>query len=207
MMSLKIIAGSYKGRTVSTVASNAVRPTSGRVRQSILDTLSTELYHATILDGFAGSGIMGFECLSRGAKHVLAVEKELSHAKKIQTNCQQLGIHPSTYQLKHRWLEQVLKGNNPYNEPFSLVYLDPPYGFPHWETVLTHLLQPHWVTANTAILLEHGKTEPALTQWLAHYTSTPLTNPTSIQPIVERTLHYGDTTITWLRVPATATTP
>jgi 16S rRNA (guanine966-N2)-methyltransferase len=204
MMSLKIIAGGYKGRTVSTVTSNAVRPTSGRVRQSILDTLSTELYHATVLDGFAGSGIMGFECLSRGAKHVLAVEKELNHAKKIQTNCQQLGIHPAAYQLRHRLLEQVLKGNNPYNEPFSLVYLDPPYGFTHWQTVLKHLLQSHWVTANTAILLEHGRTEPILTHWLQAHTTNEPTHP--LQPTIERTLHYGDTTITWLRVPATVTT-
>ncbi len=204
MMSLKIIAGVYKGRTITTVASNAVRPTSGRVRQSILDTLSPELYHATLLDGFAGSGIMGFECLSRGAKHVLAVEKELNHAKKIQANCQQLGITAPHYQLQHRSLQQVLKGKNPLSTPFSLVYLDPPYGFLHWETVLTHLLQPHWVTANTAILLEHGRTEPALAQWLQSYTHTQTTNPT-LQPIIERTLHYGDTNITWLRVPATAT--
>ncbi|MCX5921445.1 MAG: 16S rRNA (guanine(966)-N(2))-methyltransferase RsmD [Candidatus Melainabacteria bacterium] len=193
MMSLKIIAGKFKGRSIQTVASNAVRPTSGRVRQSLLDSLGAEVVQATVLDGFAGSGIIGIECLSRGATQVLAVEKEASHCRKIQANVQQLGLLPATYRLVNRSLEQVLSGKNLLGQPFSLVYLDPPYSFAGWEGVMQRLLTPDWLAQGASVLLEHGLKEPAFKAWQA---SVQTTHP---QLVLERELAYGDTVIAWYR--------
>jgi 16S rRNA (guanine966-N2)-methyltransferase len=196
MMSLKIIAGKFKGRPIQTVTSNAVRPTSGRVRQSLLDSLGAEIIQATVLDGFAGSGIIGMECLSRGASSVLAVEKEVAHVRKIQTNTNALGLSADAYRLVNRKLEQVLSGKNPLVQPFTLVYLDPPYSFAGWEGIMQRLLTPEWVTVGTAVLLEHGTKEPALVQWQEACKS--------IHPwlVLERELAYGDTLIAWYRVVA-----
>jgi 16S rRNA (guanine966-N2)-methyltransferase len=194
MMNLKIIAGTFKGRSIQTVASKAVRPTSGRVRQSMLDCLGVAVSQATVLDGFAGSGIIGIECLSRGAKSVLAVEKDPSHAKKIQTNIHTLGIAVGAYRLINRPLEQVLQGGNPIGEPFTLVYLDPPYSFAGWEAIMNYLLSPRWLAAGSTVLMEHGPKEPAFTQWQEDVkTKHPMLS-------LERELTYGDTIISWYRV-------
>jgi 16S rRNA (guanine966-N2)-methyltransferase len=194
MMSLKIIAGKFKGRSIQTVASNAVRPTSGRVRQSVLDALGAELIQATVLDGFAGSGIIGIECLSRGASHVLAVEKEVAHCRKIQTNLQTLGLTTETYRLLNRPLEQVLKGANPLGKPFSLVYLDPPYAFAGWEAVMNRLLTPEWLAVGACVLMERGTKEPVFSQWQA---AVKISHPWLV---LERELAYGDTLVAWYRV-------
>ncbi len=198
-MSLTIIAGRFKGRRIQTVASNAVRPTSGRVRQSLLESLGAELVQALVLDGFAGSGVIGMECLSRGASHVLAVEKEIAHVRKIQANAHTLELSATTYLLVNRKLEQVLSGRNPFNQPFTLVYLDPPYSFSGWEAIMQRLLTPEWVSEGASILMEHGTKEPCFTQWQAAVKGT--------YPglVLHRELSYGDTLISWYRVSSPLT--
>lgn len=68
---MRIIAGKYRGRTLAAFRGDAVRPTSDRVKESVFQILSPRLVGATVLDLFCGSGALGLECLSRGAKEVV----------------------------------------------------------------------------------------------------------------------------------------
>ena len=160
-MSLKIIAGKFKGRILNVPKGNAVRPTTGRVRQRIFDTLQDLWPGSHGVDAFAGSGAIGFEALSRGAAHVLVCERDASHARLIQNNQRLLGVEDSAYSLQVRPFEQWLK-NTP-DETLSSVdwlFFDPPYGYKGLETLLSQLIPR--LNSGTWLIVEHGTSKAEL---------------------------------------------
>ncbi len=113
---------------------------------------------------------MGIEALSRGAAFVLAIEKQREHCFLIKRNYKRLGIPIGNkkqegefkVQLLCESVIQVLSQSCPY-PPFNLVFLDPPYGWPHLETLLLSMEQNQWVAADGIIIIEHGSRETDLT--------------------------------------------
>lgn len=159
---LRITGGIYKGRVLKSPAGQAIRPTTGRVRESVFSRFKAQMIGAQMLDLFAGSGLMGFEALSRGAQSVVAVEKVPAHARLIQANAASLGLtlpqHTVVVADALKWLAQT----NP-SSPFNLVYADPPYEAVDLERLLALLFQPGWLSAQALVLLEHGpKQSPPL---------------------------------------------
>ena len=142
---IKIISGKYGGRFIETPEGRGTRPTTNRVREAVFNSLcaayspNLNLEGAVVLDMFAGSGALGFEALSRGAKFVTFCDKSPKAITIIKNNASSLNISPDSY--------EVLKRNslipNPYSlipnlgtrdqglgiSNFDVILSDPPYAF------------------------------------------------------------------------------
>lgn len=120
---LRIIGGQWRSRRLRFPAVDGLRPTMDRVRETVFNWLQYEVEGARALDAFAGSGALGFEALSRGAKEVIFLEKHPSAALQLRENLAVLQASNAQVWAGDAllWLQQ-----NP--EPFDLVFLDPPFG-------------------------------------------------------------------------------
>ena len=133
---MNILAGQFGGRRIKTVSKLPYRPTKSRVRKSIFDSL-TPFRFSMVLDLFSGSGILGFEAVSRGAQSVTFVEKYGPTLRLIKQNAADL-VGPS-YTFKHCGAVSFLR----HSGSFDLIFADPPYGTHDLEflveTILEHL--------------------------------------------------------------------
>ncbi|GAA6144741.1 16S rRNA (guanine(966)-N(2))-methyltransferase RsmD [Thalassolituus maritimus] len=120
---LRIIGGQWRSRRLRFPAIDGLRPTMDRVRETVFNWLQTDIQGARVLDAFAGSGALGFEALSRGAKEVVFLEKHAKAALQLKENLKQLEARNAQVWAGDAliWLEQ-------HPEPYDLVFLDPPFG-------------------------------------------------------------------------------
>ena len=120
---LRIIGGEWRSRRLRFPAIDGLRPTLDRVRETLFNWLQHDIEGARVLDAFAGSGALGFEALSRGAREVIFLEKNPKAAIQLKENLQALGAGNAQVWAGDAlvWLDQ-----NP--EPYDLVFLDPPFG-------------------------------------------------------------------------------
>lgn len=121
---MRIIAGSAKGRIIKAPAGMATRPTSDKVREAIFSSIGDIVSGSLVLDLFAGSGALGLEALSRGARKTIFVDFSLKAIKTINSNLANLDFADSA-EVKRQKAERFLDGYN--NEPFNLIFLDAPY--------------------------------------------------------------------------------
>ena len=125
---MRIIAGQFKGRTLATPSSQAVRPTSDRLRESMFNILmhahDDAIEGARVLDLFAGTGALGIEALSRGAVHALFVDDSTEGRGLLRENIERLGLGGIT-KVFRRDATKMGPGNP--HAPFTLVCCDPPY--------------------------------------------------------------------------------
>lgn len=156
-MGTRILAGQWRNRVVAVPPGKEVRPTTSRIRQSVLDRLMPMMPGARVFDGFAGSGVIGLECLSRGAAFVLALEKTPEHAQFIQKNLKTLEVPPTAYQLWIGTVEKRLNRGVPAEGCFQILYLDPPYGYSNLTAVCKQLLAEGWVAPHGLLLVETAK--------------------------------------------------
>jgi 16S rRNA (guanine966-N2)-methyltransferase len=125
---MRVIAGSFKGRRLRTPTWEGLRPTSDKTRETLFNILSPRVAGARVLDGFAGTGAIGIEALSRGASHVTFLERDARAEALIRQNLAQCGIESGYTVMRApaaRGLEMF--GADPAFLLFDLVLLDPPY--------------------------------------------------------------------------------
>ncbi len=134
---VRIGGGEWRSRLISFPDAEGLRPTPDRVRQTLFNWLGQDLHGLVCLDLFAGTGVMGFESLSRGAKAVVMVEKALVAYKALLANKQLLKADSA--QILNQDVLQFLLHNQ---QKFDVIYLDPPYQLAWLEKVLP-LLRPH----------------------------------------------------------------
>jgi len=124
---MRIIAGEFRSRKLLAPATDATRPVTDRVKQSLFDVLTPHLDAARVYDCFAGTGSMGLECLSRGAAHATFFEADRSAAALLRKNIAALDVNDRTTVVDRdlfKWFEtSAAKGD------VHLVFLDPPYRF------------------------------------------------------------------------------
>ncbi|MCU0453173.1 MAG: 16S rRNA (guanine(966)-N(2))-methyltransferase RsmD [Bacteroidetes bacterium] len=155
---MRVIAGTYGGRTLRTVKDLSVRPTTDRAKQVIFDLLSTrvDLTDARILDLFAGSGSLGLEALSRGAASVTFVEQAVASLDVLWMNIRALKVERQSEVIRSD-VFRFLKGNA---RAYDVVFCDPPYKL---ETITT---LPQVVGASAALkrdgwfVMEHSTFTP-----------------------------------------------
>ena len=124
---MRIIAGEFRGRTLLPPPSQATRPVTDRVKQSVFDILTPLIPDATVYDCFAGTGSMGLECLSRGASRVTFFEADRGAAERLRRNIQTLKVDDRSTVITSdlfRWFADRKSHGRA-----SLVFLDPPYRF------------------------------------------------------------------------------
>jgi len=140
-MNVRLISGLYGGRIIEGSGSNRTHPMGERIRNAIFNKISSEIADAEVLDAFAGSGALGLEALSRGAKHVTFIERDRIAQKIISNNVALLGVEGQSSLIKapvSSWIKST-------NKQFDLIFADPPYHDPQLSTVseLFGLLKPN----------------------------------------------------------------
>ena len=167
-MSITITGGKYQGRRIASPKGDAVRPTTGMMRESLFSMLQSRglILAACFLDLFSGTGIMGLEALSRGASHITVVEKNRQQVNQIEKNYQAILGEDATDKvlvtIHNNDVLKFLSRKNP-DAPFDVVFMDPPYGFENFSDVLNSLAENNWVSEErSCIIIEYGSTEPAI---------------------------------------------
>ena len=175
---MRIIAGRWKGHRLKALQGRGIRPTTDRVRESWMSAMGGRMDGQRVLDLFAGSGALGLETLSRGARHVVFVERARGSLKVLQANVDILDAQESTTVVADdvfRYLDRIG------DEMFDAALADPPYG-----------------TGDAVRLVERFRRRPfARELWVEHpwRESLPLGSE-------DRTRRYGDTALTLLLAPS-----
>jgi 16S rRNA (guanine966-N2)-methyltransferase len=118
---LRVIGGRFRSRKLKSVPGLAVRPTPDRLRQALFDVLASQLEGALFLDVYAGSGAVGIEALSRGAKRVILIERNAKAVAVIRENLQSLGIDMQANVVRGS-AATLLRNYQP-----DIAFIDPPY--------------------------------------------------------------------------------
>ena len=131
---MRVIAGKYKRRRLKAPTWEGLRPTSDKLRETLFNILAPRIDGARVLDGYAGTGALGIEALSRGAAHVTFIEKNRRAAALIEANLRECGIE-ADYTIECGDVPAVLRRASR-NTDFDVVLLDPPYDLPNVDEAL-----------------------------------------------------------------------
>jgi 16S rRNA (guanine(966)-N(2))-methyltransferase RsmD len=180
---MRIIAGSLKGRKLVEFR-GSIRPTSDRLRESLFDSLGRSVEDSVWLDLFAGSGAVGLEALSRGARHVVFNDREFDARKLLKRNLEACGVAHGVETWDLDAITFLRK--DPARKVCTHIYLDPPYQYPRIDKLLRTVIgSPVFDPENTLVMLEtFKKTNVDLSQ-------LPLE--------AEKTLRGGDSLILMMR--------
>jgi 16S rRNA (guanine966-N2)-methyltransferase len=183
---MRIVAGKFKGARIAAPKGLATRPTSDKVRQALFNVLehgapAFDFGGGRVLDLFAGSGALGLEALSRGARFCLFVEESAEARAAIRSNVEALGLTGAT----KIWRRDATKlGPAGTLQPFDLVFCDPPYGKGLGERALNAAAEGGWLRAGAIAVLEERA-------------DNEITWPPPLNEIDRR--RYGDTAISIAR--------
>lgn len=185
---MRIVGGKHRGKQISAPASRATRPTSDRVREAIFNILAHgiagfDIEGARVLDLFAGSGALGLEAISRGARFVLFIEDDSSARGAIRHNADAIG---AIGQCKIWRRDASRLGPCAPQPPFDLVFADPPYHKGLAGRALASLVADGWLNAGAVVVVEEAA-------------GAVLDVPDDLEVISTR--EYGDTQVQILRAP------
>ncbi len=186
---MRIVGGRLKGRVLKTPSSRLIRPTSERLRESIFDILEHRfpgrIEGARVVDLFAGSGALGVEALSRGARFALFVDNGAEARAVLRANVEALALGGVTI-----WRADATRlGSAPAGGPFALAFLDPPYGHGLAGPALASLVEGGWLEPNALCVVEEAA-------------KAVISGREGLARIDERI--YGDTQIMIFQAPARA---
>jgi 16S rRNA (guanine(966)-N(2))-methyltransferase RsmD len=156
---MRIISGTSKGRKLATPKSQAIRPTSDRVKESIFNILGEKVEGKVVLDLFAGTGNLGIEALSRGAKKALFVEKGRQALRLIQRNLFQFGMEGRS-EILPRDVSRAIGILKQRGESFDLILMDPPYEKGLIQKTLLKLHSYRIYHEDSILVIEHDRREP-----------------------------------------------
>jgi 16S rRNA (guanine966-N2)-methyltransferase len=155
---MRVVGGRLRGRSLSAPTSQAVRPTADRLREALFNILvhahGDPVSGARVLDLFAGTGALGIEALSRGAAFALFVDDAAEARALLRDNVTALGLGGSTRIFRR---DATKLGDAHPVEPFSLAFLDPPYGQGLAEQALTSAQAGAWLRPQALIVVEEMK--------------------------------------------------
>jgi 16S rRNA (guanine(966)-N(2))-methyltransferase RsmD len=183
--SIRISAGALKGRKIPTLQGQGIRPTSLRAREALFSILGSIIPGACVADLFAGSGSIGLEALSRGAKKAVFVEQNPMAGHTLEKTLTQFKLGPQSQVITQ---DVALAIQNPHLvgwRPFDVLYIDPPYQFEHSHQLLIQIENANLVAEQGHVIFEH---------FAKH------TPPSNIgQWTLTRRARYGDTGLSFYR--------
>jgi 16S rRNA (guanine966-N2)-methyltransferase len=155
---MRVVGGRLKGRSLASPSSREIRPTADRLRESLFNILihayGDPIEGARVLDLFAGTGALGIEAISRGAKFALFVDNGTEARALLRNNIEALGLGGVTKVFRRDGTD--LGPAHPV-EPFSLAFLDPPYGKGLAEKALVSLRHGGWLIPGAIAVVEEAK--------------------------------------------------
>lgn len=155
---MRVVGGRLRGRNIASPATNAIRPTQDRLRESLFNILmhayGNPADEARVLDLFAGTGALGIEAVSRGAAFTLFVDNGAEARALLRNNVEALGLGGVTKVYRR---DATNLGPCHPMEPFSLVFLDPPYGQGLAQQALASLHEGQWLAPDALVVVEESK--------------------------------------------------
>ena len=151
---MRVITGTARGRRLVTPAGLATRPTSEMAKEAIFSIIQFEVEGSMVLDLFAGSGQLGIEALSRGAKEAVFVENNRAAVRCIQDNLKFTHLEQQATVLPFDVLAALARLEG--QRPFQIIFMDPPYGKGLEQEVLTYISshRPSFVNEDTVLIVE-----------------------------------------------------
>jgi 16S rRNA (guanine966-N2)-methyltransferase len=185
---MRVVGGRLKGRNLAAPSSREIRPTADRLRESVFNILvhayDDPIEDARVLDLFAGTGALGIEAVSRGAKFALFIDNGAEARALLRNNVEALGLGGVTKVYRR---DATNLGPAHPVEPFSLAFLDPPYGKGLAEQALASLRDGGWLTPGALVVVEEAK-------------AAALVAPDGFEELERRA--YDDTEFVFLKVTA-----
>ena len=148
---MRVISGLYKGRIIDGFDIDGTRPTQDRVKESLFGSIQDYLEDSIVLDLFSGSGNLGIEALSNGAKECYFVDNSKEAIKVINNNLSKIGI---TSNVLNKDFKDALEYFKSTNIKFDLVFLDPPYKDDYIDYSIKYLLDNNLLNDNAIIVSE-----------------------------------------------------
>ena len=147
----RIISGKARGTKLYTLDGTATRPTLDRVKESLFNIIQNDIEDSTVLDLFSGSGAIGLEFLSRGAKRAVLCDSSKDAIKIIKQNVQKTHFEEKVevYNMEFTKLVERLQ-----NQKFDIIYIDPPYATDFIKISLEKIIEYELVNENTKIIVE-----------------------------------------------------
>jgi 16S rRNA (guanine966-N2)-methyltransferase len=183
---MRVVGGRLRGRTITSPASRQIRPTADRLRESLFNILvhayDDPVGDARVIDLFAGTGALGIEAVSRGATFALFVDNGAEARALLRQNVEALGLGGTTKVYRR---DATKLGDVHPHRPFSLAFLDPPYGRGLAEPALAALRDGNWLTPDALVIVEEA-------------TAANFSPPPGYEERERRT--YDDTTFVIMRV-------
>ena len=185
---MRVVGGRLKGRSLASPSSRDIRPTADRLRESLFNILihayDDPIADARVLDLFAGTGALGIEAISRGAKFALFVDNGAEARALLRNNVEALGLGGVTKVYRR---DACNLGPAHPVEPFSLVFLDPPYRMKLAEKALVSLRDGGWLNPAALLVVEEA-------------TAVAFAAPDGFEELERRA--YDDTEFVFLRAVA-----
>jgi len=146
---MRIVSGKYRSREIKCPNTSAVRPTQDRVRDSIFGIVQYEMPESNVLDLFAGSGAMGIEALSRGAKELVFVDKNYKCLSTVKENLEKLNLDAECLLMDYL---SALKQLN--ERKFDVIFIDPPYATDFGERAIEFIDENKMLSSHGVLVWE-----------------------------------------------------
>ena len=188
---MRIVAGKFKGRRLKTVKGSEVRPTADRVKESLFRIFGEQVVDADFLDLCAGTGNIGLEALSQGARSTTFVDNNYHSIRTIESNLEMCGFdrRQPHVQLIHLDARKALARLGKRKAKFDLIYFDPPYASKIHESCVKQIAEAKLLSPVGVIVVEHRKVQEA--DWTESLILAELA--------LSRQERYGDTILSFFR--------
>lgn len=158
---MRIISGTAKGTKLYTLEGLETRPTLDRVKESLFNIIQNEIADSTVLDLFSGSGAVGLEFVSRGAKMVYLCDKSKDACEIIKKNISKTHLEDKVKLMNMEFVKAIKQVQN---IKFDIIYLDPPYKTDFIKIAIEELVKNNNLTQETIIIAETDEKERILKQ-------------------------------------------
>ena len=152
---MKIISGTLKGRNIEGYNIEGTRPTMDRVKESLFGMIQDYIKDSTVLDLFAGSGNLGVEAISNGAKIAYFIDNNPEVIKVLNKNIANLDIKSKSRVILSDW-KKALNTFATQNIKFDLIFIDPPYAYDVYEKILNKVSTLNLLSDDGLIIMEHS---------------------------------------------------
>lgn len=152
---MKIISGTLKGRNIEGYNIEGTRPTMDRVKESLFGMIQDYIKDSTVLDLFAGSGNLGVEAISNGAKIAYFIDNNPEVIKVLNKNIANLDIQSKSRVILSDW-KKALNTFATQNIKFDLIFIDPPYAYDVYEKILNKVSTLNLLSDNGLIIMEYS---------------------------------------------------
>ncbi|HXH49166.1 MAG TPA: 16S rRNA (guanine(966)-N(2))-methyltransferase RsmD [Terriglobia bacterium] len=183
---MRIISGQNRGQRIQTLKGTQLRPTSDQMRETLFDVLGPSVRDSAFLDAYAGSGAVGLEALSRGAKEVVFVEYHRAAVNLIRRNLAALKMEDGFYLMNTKVLTAIERLDEE-GSHFDFIFLDPPYSETReYHQVLRQLGRSQLLVPTSLVIAEHSR----------HFFLEDCYN----RLLRSRTIRHGDAQLTFYRL-------